>query len=85
MVITRQVAIPVLSNVTVVMVTSRVRGLRTEVPLGPAHGLDRDCVANCDNVLTVPKRALVGYRGSLGTSELMRLNEALTVALGLDD
>lgn len=85
MVVTRQVAIPVLSHVTVVLVTSRVRGLRTEVPLGPAHGLGHGCVANCDHVLTVPKQALVGYRGSLGRSELVRLRDALKVALGLDD
>lgn len=85
MVITRQVAIPVLSNVTVVLVTSRIRGLRTEVRLGPGQGLDRDCVATCDNVLTVPKSALGRLRGRLGRSELRSLNEALTTAMGIDE
>jgi mRNA interferase MazF len=78
------VAIPAPSNVTVVLVTSTIRGLRTEVDLGPKEGLDRDCVANCDNVLTVPKSAVGRLRGSLGPAKLRQLNEGLTVALGLD-
>ena len=85
MVITRQIAIPVLSNVTVVLITSRIRGLRTEVRLGSGQGLEHDCVANCDNVLTVPKGGLGRLRGRLGRSELRSLNKALTVAMGLDE
>lgn len=83
-VVTRQVAIPVLSNVTVALITTSVRGVRTEVPLDESHGLDRESVANCDNLLTVPKSSLAGYRGSLGLTDLGRLNDALRVALELD-
>lgn len=66
------------------LVTSTIRGLRSEVPLGVAQGLDHDCVANCDNVLTVSKGALVRYRGRLDPSLLARLNDALRIALELD-
>ncbi len=83
-IVTRDQAIPLLRNVTVVAVTSRARGLATEVPLGPTHGLVRDCVANCDNVFTIPKRALERRRGALGPSELRELNGALRIALELD-
>lgn len=83
-VVTRQVAIPVLANVAVVLVTTTVRGIRTEVPLGHEHGLDGEWVANCDNVLTVPKDVLLAYRGSLGPGDVLRLNDALRVALELD-
>jgi mRNA interferase MazF len=83
-VVTRDRAIPVLRNVCVVVVTSRIRGLPTEVPLGPAHGLARECVANADNVFTLPRRALGPRRGSLGPEELSMLDDALRIALGLD-
>jgi mRNA interferase MazF len=83
-VVTRPTAIAHLSNVTVVLVTTRVRGLPTEVELGAAHGLVERSVANCDNVLTVPKTALVGRRGTLGPAELHALDDALRIALALD-
>ena len=83
-IVTRQVAIPVLTSVTVALVTTTVRGLRTEVPLGQQHGLDRESVVNCDNVLTVPKSALARHRGRLNLLDVGRLNDALRVALELD-
>jgi mRNA interferase MazF len=83
-IVTREVAIGVLSAVTVALVTRTVRGIRTEVPVGAEHGLDHDCVANCDNLFTVPKSSLARRRGRLGPAELSRLDEALKVALGLD-
>lgn len=83
-VVTRSVAIPLLSNVCVVDVTSTVRGVPTEVPLGPAHGLARECAANCDNLSTIPKAALGRHRGSLGPEEIWRLRAALRLALELD-
>lgn len=84
MVITRDRAIPFLRNVCVAAVTSTVRGLPTEVPLGPGHGLARSCVANCDNLFTVPKRELGTRRGALDVEDVRRLDDALRVALGLD-
>jgi mRNA interferase MazF len=81
---TRDVAIPLLRSVTVVEITGTVRGVPTEVPLGTAEGLLRDCVANCDNLQTVSKDTLIRRRGSLGREPTHRLNMALTIALGLD-
>jgi len=81
---TREAAIPYLSNVVVVLVTTRVRGLRTEVGLGRAQGLLEGSVANCDNLLTVPKAALARRRGTLGPERLRLLDEALRTALELD-
>lgn len=83
-IVTRDRAIPYLRNVCVVAVTSRVRGLPTEVPLGRAQGLTRECVANCDNLFTVPRDSLGRRRGSLGPEDLARLNSALRIALELD-
>ncbi len=83
-IVTRETAIPVLRNVTVAMITSTVRSIPTEVPLGPEHGLARECAANADNLFTVPKRELTQRRGALGPADLRRLDDALRLALGLD-
>jgi mRNA interferase MazF len=83
-IVTRDRAIPVLANVTVAAVTGTIRDLPTEVPLGPEHGLARECVVNCDNLFTIPKRALGRRRGQLDPTSLDRLRGALRIALDVD-
>ena len=83
-VVTHERVIPYLNGVIVVQVTSTIRGLPTEVPLGREHGLDHESVVNCDNLATVPKAALMRHRGTLGPVELTRLRDALRLALELD-
>ena len=64
LVLTREVARPVLRNVTVAPITTRVRGIAVEVPLGARNGLAEPSVVSCDNVQTIPTAALgrlVGY------------------------
>ena len=84
LVVTRQVAIPVLSAVTVALITSTIRGIASEVPLGSEHGLAHPCVANCDNLLTISKAHLTGRRGALPVEDVARLDDALRFALQLD-
>lgn len=84
MIVTRERAIPLLANLTVVGVTSTVRGLPTEVPVGPEHGLGHESVINCDNLATVPKSAFGVRRGALDPQSLARLDQALRIALELD-
>ena len=84
-VVTREQAIPVLSSVTVVLVTTTVRGHPAEVELGPSNALDlADAVANCDDFATVPKPRLGRYRGRVSVEEGVALDGALKIALGLD-
>jgi len=83
-VVTRDRAIPILANVTVAAVTGTIRGLPTEVPLGREHGLARECVANCDNLFTIPKQALGSQRGELDPESIGHLRTALMVALDLE-
>ena len=73
-----------LANITVAGVTGTIRDLPTEVPLGPKHGLERECVANCDNLFTIPKSSLGTRRGELDPEALIRLRSALRIALDLD-
>ena len=71
---------------TVAALTGTVRDLPTEVPLGPEHGLQSGCVVDCDNLFTIPKRALGSRRGQLDAESLERLRDALRIALdvGID-
>lgn len=64
--------------------TATIRDLPTEVPLGREHGLARECVVNCDNLFTIPKSALGPRRGELDPQSLLRLRNALRIALDLD-
>jgi mRNA interferase MazF len=84
-VLTRDRAIRVLANVTVAAVTGTIRGLPTEVPLGPKHGLARECVVNCDNLFTIPKQAVDRRRGELDSESFARLRAALMIALDLEE
>jgi mRNA interferase MazF len=84
-VVTREEAIPVLSAVTVVLVTSTVRGHPAEVALdGPHLDLHEHSVLNCDDLATLPKRLLQRYRGHLSPGQLSALDRALAIALGID-
>ena len=83
-ILTRDRAIPILANVTVAAVTGTIRGLPTEVPLGREYGLARECVANCDNLFTIPKQAVGHRRGELDPEAVARLRTALLIALDLE-
>src|SRR6478609_8805458 len=65
LVLTRAHALDRLNSVTVAPITTRARGLRTEVAVGPAGGLHQTCVVSCDNLVTIPASALGKQIGSL--------------------
>jgi mRNA interferase MazF len=82
-IVSRTTAVRVRSVVTIAPVTRRVRGLVSELPLGPDDGLREACVANCDNLETVSKSRLTKKLGSLGSHRLVALDRALSYALGI--
>jgi mRNA-degrading endonuclease toxin of MazEF toxin-antitoxin module len=55
LVLTRNEAIDHLNELFVVLATTNIRGLPTEVELGPADGMPRACVLNADHVASLPK------------------------------
>ena len=83
-VVTRETAIPVLSSLLCVLITSSFHGHVAEVSVGQPQGLDHDSAANCDNIFTLPRQVLTRRRGHLDTAKLAELDAALTIALGLD-
>lgn len=83
LVLTRQTVRPHLSRVTVAPITTTVRGLSTEVAVGPVNGLDHDSVVSCDNIVTVPVDALGRQLGFLLADQEPALSEAIRTALDL--
>lgn len=64
LILTRELVRPHMGRVTVAPITSTIRGLSTEVPVGRLNGLDHECVVSCDNIVTVPTSVLgrqIGY------------------------
>jgi len=81
LVLTRDEAIDVLSRVLVAPVTSTVRGIPTELPLGAPEGLPIDCVASMDNVAPIRKAYLVRRLGALARTRRRELCASLSAAL----
>jgi mRNA interferase MazF len=81
-VLTRQAAIPVLNAVLVVPATRSMRGIPTEVALGPEDGMPTDCALTLDNLGVVPKTLLTERITRLGSGKLAELCAALEVATG---
>ncbi len=78
LVVTRSEAVPVLTWVVVAPVTSTVRGIPTEVPLGSEEGLPRDCVAAFDNVQPLRRAFLTERLGQLAEGRRVEICRALS-------
>jgi mRNA interferase MazF len=83
-VLTREIVRPHMARVTVAPVTTTIRGLSTEVPVGTANGLSQASVVSCDNIVTVPKSALGEQIGHLLPSQELALSKAIQAAFDLE-
>lgn len=81
LILTRQSAIENLESVSVAAITSRVRGLASEMHLGRADGVPRDCVANFDNVRSIRKSMLTRPIGALAPGRWHEVCEAIRAAI----
>ena len=81
--LSRNEAYAVRALVTVAPITTRIRRIPTEVPLGRAEGLPRRCVVNLDTLTTVPKTTLTGRLASLPPGKMAAVDRALRFALAL--
>ena len=66
LVVSRDRANEVMRRVVAAKVSTTIRSGPSQLPLGPAEGLPMQCVANFDDLITVPKSMLVRRIGSLG-------------------
>ena len=85
LVLTREAARAAMTKVTVAPITSTIKGLSSEVAVGPDNGLDPDCVVSLDNVLTVPVTLLGRTVGFLTPVQEEHLARAVVLAFDLDD
>jgi mRNA interferase MazF len=84
LILTREIIIPHLTRVTVAPITSRIRGLSTEVPVGRTNGLDKDSVVSLDNIQTIPQQDLLRRIGYFRPIDEAALTEAIHAAFDLD-
>lgn len=82
-VLTRPVVRDQRGRVTVAPITSKVRGLSTEVSVGRRNGLDQDSVISCDNIATVDREDIGARIGFLLPQQEAELVEAITIAFDL--
>jgi len=81
--LSRNEAYAVRELITVAPVTTRIRQIPTEVPLGSEEGLPKRCVANLDTITTIPKGTLTERISALPAVKLSEVERALRFALGL--
>jgi mRNA interferase MazF len=83
-ILTRQGAIPVLNALLLAPATRTIRGIATQVRLGPEDGMPTECALSFDNLLTVPKALLTERITRLSPPRLAELCAALEVATGCE-
>ena len=82
LVLTRQDMIGRLHTVTVAPISSTVRGVPTEVAVGPESGLKQASAVNLHHVATVPRAGLRSFVGVVSKEGMDRVRDALLFALG---
>ena len=83
-VVSRQVLIDSkFSTVICAPVFSNGDGLSTQVAVGPDEGMKHESWVMCDNLVSIRKVDLTGYVGSLSSTKIRQLDEALKMALSL--
>ncbi len=84
LVLTNDGALDYLSRVTVAPLSSTIRGVPSEVPLGLDDGLKQACAVNLHNVVTVRKERLGRRVCQLGDDRMHEVCAALGFALGCE-
>jgi mRNA interferase MazF len=83
-ILTRSEVAAVRGQLTIAPITSRIRGLSVEVPVGRPQGLAHDSVVNVDNIQTVPSTALGSFIGRLSPIQERLLARAIRYAFDLE-
>ena len=81
--LSRDEAYRVRNAVTVAEITTTIRGIAVEVPLGPEDGLPRECAANLDTLMTIRKELLIERISLLRSEKMAEVQKAVKFALDL--
>jgi mRNA interferase MazF len=65
-------------------VYSAYHGLSTQLPVGIDNGLKYECSIHCDELVSIPKRMLSDFIGTLSPAQMDKLDQALAIALDLE-
>ena len=84
LILTRELVRPHLTRVTVAPITGTIRGLSTEVPVGPRNGLEKESVVSIDNIVTIPVEVLGRQIGFFFPDQETALSIAVRNAFDLD-
>jgi mRNA interferase MazF len=82
-ILTSSTRLHLLSWVSVAPITTTIRGLSSEVRVGPRNGLDHDSVISCDNITTVRKEVVHDTIGLLFDDQELELARAIADAFDL--
>lgn len=84
LVLTRASLLPHMTQIVVAPITRAIRGIPTELPLGPESGLKEPSAAKLDQIQAVHRNRLGRYVGSIGSERKREIRDALLFALELD-
>lgn len=74
-----------LDSIIVAPVTSTIRGVSTEVPIGPEDGVRRPSVVSLDNVQLLDKGRLIQVVGKARRVTMASICRSLAIATGCED
>ena len=81
--VSREEAYLTRQQIIVAPVSTRIRGIAAEIPLGLEDGLSRPSAVNLDTLYTINKSRLRTLISSLSGEKMEAIDDALRFALGL--
>ena len=84
-IVSRQVLIDSkFSTVICAPIYSSFEGLSSQVSVGIDEGLKQDSSIYCDELVSITKKSLTNFIGTLSDEKLIQLDKALSITLALD-
>jgi mRNA interferase MazF len=83
--LSRDDAYGVLSKFVAAEITTTIRHIPIEVPLGKTEGMPKPCVVNCDNLRTISKAQLVEQISRLPARRIGEVKRAVGYALAWEE
>jgi mRNA interferase MazF len=84
LILTRDSTLRYLTRVTVAPITSTLRGVPSEVALGPEDGMKQECAVNLHNLVTISQGDVGKRLARLGPTRMREVCDALDFSLGCD-
>ncbi|MBX3243204.1 MAG: type II toxin-antitoxin system PemK/MazF family toxin [Acidobacteria bacterium] len=85
LIITRNSAIPLLTSVTVIPITSTIRDNAASIWLDESDGMPKPCVINVDQIQTISKEKIGAYLTHIEPVKMDEVVEAIKFAFGFEE